>query len=97
MALGRLHDVGLHDGRATAETAHFRCDGFRRRGVVQEVDVDVGSVSSQRYGDGATDSLLGARDERNLARKPHAPVSPPRMRPSRPGPAWPWPPWLWLV
>src|SRR5262249_47103622 len=95
--LSGLHDIGFHDGRATAETAHVLGDGFRRRGVVQEVDADVGSILSQRYGDGPTDSLLGARDERNLARKPHAPVNPPRKCPSRPGPAWPWHPWLWLV
>ena len=65
--LRNVRDVGPDDDRATAETADFVGHAFGSHRVVQEVDADIGALARQRDGDRATDTLLGARDERHRA------------------------------
>src|SRR6266851_4854046 len=64
-------DVARDDHRLAAKAPDLGGHALRRLAVVQEVDTDVGAVASQRDGDGPTDALLRARDERNPAAESH--------------------------
>jgi hypothetical protein len=67
-----LRHVALHGDGAAAEAANLPSYALRGRRIVEEVDADIGAVTREGHCDGATDSLLGARDERHLAFEPHA-------------------------
>lgn len=62
-----IQHASVVDDPATAETTDLAGHAFGSRRVVQEVDADIGALARQRDGDRATDTLLGARDERHRA------------------------------
>ncbi len=71
-------DVALDHGRPAPCRAHLAGDPLGGAAVVQVVHADVGPVLRERHRDGASDALLGARDERDLTDETHADLRPAR-------------------